>query len=638
MCGICGIVDLRASSVSETDLLALRDGIRHRGPDDAGSHIEGGVGLATRRLSILDLSPRGHMPMANDDETLWLTYNGEIYNFASLRKELEERGRRFRSDSDTEVVLRAYEEWGPGCVERLAGMFAFALWDRPRRRLFAARDRLGEKPFFFAHEGSRLVFASEIHGLYRFVPPTPDRIDPLALDYVLGFGYPAPDRCFVRGLQKLPPGHTLTFDGRGLRLERYWRVHFRPQRRLDLHDALDELDVQLARAVERRLRSDVPLGTFLSGGIDSGLVTALAARAVPGRLNTFSVGFAGAGPDEDERPLARLVSRRYDTEHRELTVATDHRRILARVLWHIGEPFADVGALPMYEISREARRFITVALSGDGGDESFAGYGNVRAAVLAQRFRRLAPSPVRRLLAGLAGASFVQERVALAGKLARWLERYVERSAAGQLDLATSWSEARRATLYSKEAKRRLGDESARQGVDAVLAAAGPLEDGELHLFADLELLLPGDYLTKVDIASSMASLEVRSPFLDHELVEFAASLPLSQKLLGGRQKGLLRRLAERHLPEPVVRAPKRGFAPHLSSWLRSDWADLVRSLTEDSRWVAAGTFDGDVVRRTVAEHLDGRADHGHALWILVCLEIWWRLFVDRSLSPGDAL
>lgn len=638
VCGICGIVDLRASSVSEADLLALRDGIRHRGPDDAGTHIEGGVGLGARRLSILDLSPRGHMPMANDDETLWLTYNGEVYNFAELRRELEARGRRFRSDSDTEVVLRAYEEWGEACVERLAGMFAFALWDRPRRRLFAARDRLGVKPLFFAHEGSRLVFASEIHGLYRFVPPTPDRIDPLALDYVLRSGYPPPDRCFVRGLQKLPPAHTLVFDEHGLRLQRYWRVRFRPQRRLDLEEALDELDERLGRAVARRLRSDVPLGAFLSGGIDSGLVTALAARAVPGPLNTFSVGFTGARPDEDERPLARLVSERYGTQHRELTVATDHRRILTRVLWHVGEPFADVGALPMYEISREAKQFITVALSGDGGDESFAGYGNIRAAALAQRFRQRAPAPVRRLLAGLAGAPGVQDRVAAAGKLARWLERYVERNVAEQLREATSWSDPQRASLYGPEARRRLGDTSARQIVEGVLAAAGPLEDGELHLFADLELLLPGDYLTKVDIASSMASLEVRSPFLDHELVEFAASLPLSQKLLGGRQKGLLRRLAERHLPEAVVQAPKRGFAPSLSRWLRGDWADLVRSLTDDSRWVAAGTFDADVVRRTVAEHLDGRADHGYALWVLLCLEIWWRLFVDRSLAPGDAL
>ncbi|MCZ6782369.1 MAG: asparagine synthase (glutamine-hydrolyzing), partial [Proteobacteria bacterium] len=370
MCGICGIVDLSGPGPSEPDLLALRDDLAHRGPDDAGLHREPGVGLGACRLAIQDLSARGHMPMPNEDETLWITYNGEVYNFETLRAQLEERGHRFRSGSDTEVVLHAYQEWGDACPERLSGMFAFAVWDRKRRRIFAARDRLGVKPFFYLQRGAQLVFASEVHALYRFAPPDPENLDPVALDFFLSQGFPPPDRSFVQGLAALPPAHSLVFDEAGLRLSRYWDLRFRPARNLSREDALEELDRVLRDAVERRLRSDVPLGCFLSGGIDSGLVTAMTARASAESVSSFSLGFAGDPRDEDERPLARLVAERYGTRHREIEVRPDHRALLTSALWHVGEPFADVGLLPMVEISRAAREHVVVALSGDGGDES----------------------------------------------------------------------------------------------------------------------------------------------------------------------------------------------------------------------------------------------------------------------------
>lgn len=638
MCGICGIVDLGAGQVSEEDLVEMRDQISHRGPDDAGVYLREGVGLAARRLSIIDLSARGHMPMPSEDEKQWITYNGEIYNFLELREELAAKGHHFRSECDTEVVLAAYREWGEDCAEHLAGMFAFAIWDASQRRLFAARDRLGVKPFFFVHQGERLVFCSEIHPLYRFSPPTADRVDPLALDYYLSAGNVPPDRCFVKGLSKLPPAHTMTFDARGLRMKRYWRVRFRPTRRAPLEDTLDALDEHLGKAVVRRLRSDVPLGCFLSGGIDSGLVTALAARGSDTPINTFSVGFSRGHPDDDERPLARLVAERYGTRHHEMVVDTDHRALLPLASWHVGEPFADIGILPMLQISREARKHITVSLSGDGGDESFAGYPNVRSAHIAQRFRRAVPGPVRRLLRFGAGIPAVKSRLHAAEVAERWLGQFVERTPAEQLDPSTTWHREWRHRMYSPESLEALGDADAISVTEAVLRDAGDLLDAEMHLYADLHLRLGAGYLTKVDIASNMASLEVRSPFLDHELVEFAATLPFEQKFLEGRQKGLLRKLAERHLPHELIHQPKRGFAPAVGSWLRGEWSDLVRELVGNSHAAEAGLFRSDVLKNTAEAHIAGREDHPHRLYNYMCLEIWWRLFVDGSLSKGDAL
>jgi asparagine synthase (glutamine-hydrolysing) len=535
------------------------------------------------------------------------------------------------------VVLRSYLEWDEACVERIAGMFAFAIWDGRKRRLFAARDRLGVKPLFYAQLGSRIVFASEIHGLYRFVSPSAEGIDPSALDYYLRFGYVPPDRCVVRGLSKLPPAHTLTFDANGLRISRYWRAHFGVKRDRSIEDALSELDERLRAAVTRRLRSDVPLGSFLSGGIDSGLVTALAALGTTEKLRTFSVGFEGATEDEDERPLARLVADKYGTDHTELLVTTDHRTILASVLHHIGEPFADIGALPMYEISKRAREHITVALSGDGGDESFAGYGNIPAAALAQKMRRLIPAPLRSLMGGAAALPGLDRREDVVGKGTRWIRQYLQRSVERQLDLPNSWHDVLRTGLYGDRAPSG-GALTAAEIVQTILDTVDGLEEAEQHLFADLELLLPGDYLTKVDIASNMVSLEVRSPFLDHDLVEFAATLPLSQKLLAGRQKGLLRELAKRYLPREIITAPKRGFAPRVGRWLRDDWSDLVDEFAIRGRLASEGILRDDVLRDVVKEHLSADADHARRIWIVICLDIWWRLFVDGSLRPGDAV
>jgi asparagine synthase (glutamine-hydrolysing) len=629
MCGICGIIDADAAP-SERDLLAMRDALTHRGPDDAGSVLRRGAALAACRLSILDLSDQAHMPMADENEAVWLVYNGEIYNFAELRRELEGRGHHFRSSGDTEVVLRAYLEWGEDCPSHLEGMFAFAVWDERRRKLFAARDRLGVKPFFFFHEDGRFAFASEIHALYELSPPSADRIDPVALDFYLGFGYVPPDRCLVAGIRKLPPAHKLALDADGLRVERYWQLDFAPNPEIGVDQALEEWDDLFGSAVARRLRSDVPLGCFLSGGIDSGLVTAVAAQRSDRPIHTFSVGF-GDGGVADERPLARLVAERYGTVHTELSVDPTDRSLLPELLRHVGEPFADVGCLPMLQISRAARRHITVALSGDGGDESFGGYASVMAAQSAERVRRSVPAPLLKALAlaaRLPGASGIPA----VDRGRRFLEGFVDAPLVRHFGFADHWTPDHRARLYSGSCLERFDPGDVDDIVSSFMppASAG-LADAQQHLFTDLGLRLPGDYLTKVDVASSAASLEVRSPFLDQRVVEWAARLPLEVKLAGGQSKGLLRLHAEKLLPPELVRAPKRGFAPDVGAWLRSEWSGWTEHLIHDSRTVAAGLFDGAALQRVADAHLAGRERHGQRLWIYMALEIWWRIFVSRE-------
>jgi asparagine synthase (glutamine-hydrolysing) len=629
MCGICGIIDRTGKSISENAILRLRDSVEHRGPDDAGIHIEDGVGLGSRRLAVLDLSPRGHMPMHNDDRSMWITYNGEVYNYRDLRTELESQGIRFQSDCDTEIVLRAYEAWGDDCVKRLHGMFALAIWDSKRRRLFAARDRLGVKPFFYIDDGKRFAFCSELKGLYELQPPSFDRIDPLSLDFFLGFGYLPPDRALIEGFHKLPPAHFLVLDDEGIRLSRYWQVEMHASNAGSIDENLEELDVVLRRAVAKRLKSDVPLGCFLSGGIDSGLVTALAAQSSDQPINTFSVGFTGAFPEDDERPLARIVAERFGTRHEELEVAPASYDLLPEITRHIGEPFADIGVLPMYQISKVAKQHITVALSGDGGDESFVGYPNITSALAAEKIRSRLPQAITQAIEAAAGVPVLSRALPRAAQVHRFLRQYVNGGVVGQFDASNSWSEAWRARLYTPLQASRRGDSRAAHLIAAITDRQPHLRWPDQGVVVDLHLRLGGGYLTKIDIASNMVSLEVRSPFVDHEIVEFAAELALERKLLNGKQKGLLREYAKRLLPEEIVSQPKRGFAPGLDDWLRGSWSQLVRGLEERSVFVERGFFDGAVVRTVAEDHLSGRQAHGQRIWNLVCLESWAQLFLS---------
>lgn len=640
MCGICGIVDRTGRRVDEVEIVGLRERLAHRGPDDSGAYLSGCVALGHRRLSILDLSERSRQPISNEDGTVQVVSNGEIYNYRELRDELRDAGHRFSSDGDTEVLAHGYEQWGMArTLQRLHGMFAFGLWDEGSDVLWLVRDRLGVKPLYYLEDSGRLVFASEIHGLYEYKRPSPDSIDRRSLDYFLSFGYVPPDRTIVRGINKLPPAHVLKYSREGVEVSQYWDVGLNGHVLASGERTADDVEERLSVAVSRRLESDVPLGVFLSAGIDSGLVAAFAAKAVGPGLKTFTVGFAGSSASEDERGTARLVAERYGTVHRELIVEPSHSADLGLVMWHAGEPFADISVLPSFQMSRAARGDVSVALTGDGGDESFCGYYNVYAAYLAGKARRLLPDKVRRGLSRLLDAADGRGsgRLPLTRRLAT-LMRYSVRSPIETYQLSGWWNTTEKSGLYDPGWLKGQASIDAQDAVGERLSRVESLDEVEQILYTDLHLRLPGDYLTKMDIASNIVALEVRSPFLDHELVEYAAALPPSTRMSRWRQKGLLRDLARLHLPAQVYNRPKTGFAPPLGSWLRTDWAPLVAGLLEDSRTVGAGLLNGQVVRRTVKEHVEGTRDHAQRVWSLVCFEIWWRMFVDGTMGPDTEL
>lgn len=638
MCGIVGILDLNGNPVAPRELESLRDELSHRGPDDAGIHIDRYVGLGNRRLAVIDISSAGHQPMSDPAGELWLTWNGELYNFQELRQQLTGLGHKFISESDTEVLLYAYKEWGPNCVDRLIGMFALAIWDSSKETLWLARDRLGVKPLYYTTVNDRFIFSSEVHNLYRYFHLSADSIDPVSLDYYLAFGVVPADRAFVQGINKLPPAHMMSVSAQGIRMQRYWRPEFRTEKRIEFNDALEETDAKLRTAVSRRLVSDVPLGIFLSGGIDSGLVTSIAAELSASQLSTFSVRFGGNDPEDDESQLARSVAERYGTDHHEIYVGWEGRSALPELVSHFGEPFADISALAVLQISRAARPYITVALGGDGGDESFCGYSNVRAAFLAERYRKFLPRPITGPAARFAQIRSIDSAFPLIGKAGRWVSQYVHQHPGGHYDLSNHWNHRLRRDLYAQSWAMRDAENGAASIVRNVQSSAQGLSDAEVHLYTDLHMRLPADYLTKVDIASNMASLEVRSPFLDHELVEFAASVPPSVRMRGGKQKALLRELARRYLPAELITAPKRGFGPPLTKWLREDWRDLVDEFVVGGLANRNELFNKKTITNYVEENQSRRANHTTRIWSLLALELWFQMFVDRQIKRTDTL
>ena len=537
MCGICGYCGDPGVAEPREVLRAMRDTLTHRGPDGAGEFIGEGVGLGHRRLSIIDLEG-GTQPMENEDGSLVLVFNGEIYNYLELKPDLERRGHRFRTTSDTEVILHLYEELGPRCVEALNGMFAFALWDQGRRRLLLARDRLGKKPLYYQQQGGSLIFASELKALRRH-PRVRAEVSAAALDDYLAYGYVPYDRCILEGVRKLPPGCLLRWEKGAVRLERYWDVDFPEASGPDEATWLEELEQLLRDAIRIRLRSDVPLGVFLSGGIDSSGIAALASTEGAGRIKTFSIGFEEQ--DYDELAYARLSAERYGTEHHELIVRDHDLSVLPELMYHLDEPFADPSALPTYYVCREARKHVTVCLSGDGGDEVFAGYTRYRQAQRHGRWDALRGLGVNRLCGAVCG--WVPRAVPGRGTLERLAAQGAQRYAL-------------QVGIFSAQERRDLLTGSNRTEVqpDGALFAPYFGSDVECDLVtrlqhADQKTYLPDDILVKVDRMSMQNSLEVRAPLLDYRVVEFANSIPSALKLPEGRLKGLLKKMLAPYLP-----------------------------------------------------------------------------------------
>ena len=634
MCGVAGKLFHDPARAVDGALLDRMSAIlAHRGPDDAGIHHEGSVGLVSRRLAIQDLSAAGHQPMSSPDGRLWITYNGEIYNFLLLRDELERDGVRFRSRSDTEVILALYARQGPDCLARLRGMFALAIWDRQERTLFAARDRLGKKPLFYYQDAARFVFASEPKAILQDpeVPVAPDHV---ALHHYLTYGYvPGPWSAF-RGVRKLPPAHYLVLrDGR-TSLHRYWELRHTPKRTDGEAALTEELLARLGEAVRLRLISDVPVGALLSGGLDSSAVVAMIRRATSGPIRTFSIGFDR--PDYDETRYARLVAQHLGTEHHEAVVKPDAVAGVPRLVWHYNEPFADSSALPSLAVCEMARGFVTVALNGDGGDETFLGYDRYLATAVLNRLDWV-PRPVR-ALAGAAGRGLPR---GMAKSLAYRLRRVTDVLTLEPRDRYAKWmsafGNADKRELYAPALRQELRTTDSLALLDQAYEASDATTFVERIAHADVQLYLPDDLLVKMDIASMAHSLEVRSPFLDHEVVEFAASLPLHLKLRGWTQKYLLRRAMRGLLPEAVIRRPKMGFGVPIDHWFRHELREMAYDVLLDARAQQRGYFRPEVVRRYLDEHVEGRAHHHPRLWSLLMLEQWHRVFIDARPAPSAA-
>lgn len=610
MCGIAGMVVPPGAVPDRQVLEAMGAAMAHRGPDEGAVVDLGRCGLSFRRLSIIDVAG-GHQPIVNEDETCWLILNGEIYNHEALREDLEARGHHFRTRSDAEAALHAYEEYGVDCLERLRGMFAFALWDVRHQRLFAARDRLGKKPLFYHASRDTFAFASELRALMSW-PGAPREISLEAIHHYLTYQYvPAPLTAFER-VCKLPAGHFLLWEGGNLHIERYWHLRYEPKWRGTEEGAAAELLDRLRESVRLRLMSEVPLGAFLSGGVDSSAVVALMSEF--GRVKTFSIGFDRA--DFDETTHARRVAAHFGTEHHEFVVKADAVDVLPRLVEHYGEPYADSSALPTYYLSRLTADHVTVALSGDGGDELFAGYQRYPAAAPPGHATLATPWLLRRLWRGR--RAWVREG---------WRENYCR--------MMSYFSPEQKDEIYSAEMRARFGINDSYALLDRLFAATDATDSLDQLLAVDTHSYLPDDLLVKVDIASMAHSLEVRCPFLDHTLAEFAARLPADLKLHRGVGKYVLKKAMAAHLPRENVHRRKMGFGVPLAEWFRGDLKPLFRETVLSTRAAQRPFFDPAAVRNLAERHFSGREDHGPRLWALLTLELWCRRFVDAPLAQA---
>jgi asparagine synthase (glutamine-hydrolysing) len=635
MCGIAGFADSSSvetgtgTSRNDADFaLAHRmcDVIRHRGPDDQGIHVEAGVGLGMRRLSIIDLST-GHQPIHNEDRTVWIVFNGEIYNYRELRAELEGAGHRFHTSSDTETIVHAYEEWGEAAFERLRGMFGIALWDRPRQTLVLARDRAGIKPLHYAERGGRLYFGSEIKSL--IAAGAVDReIDLEALDHYLSFQYVPSDRSMFKGVRKLPPGHLLRWTEGRAEIKAYWRIGVTEPYEGTIADASSTLRSVLADAVRSHMISDVPLGAFLSGGIDSSLVVGLMAEASSRPVQTFSIGFDD--PAFDELTHARTVARHFGTDHHEFVVRPDGLSILDRLIDHFDEPFADSSAIPTWYVSEIARQHVTVVLSGDGGDELFGGYERYLPHPRIAQFDRLRIPGARRA----AGAIWPLLPHGTTGKA---FLRHVARDDNGRyLDSISFFQTDEKAALYSADVRRSLGGWDAEASLDARFSRFSSLPLHSRIMKFDFETYLPEDVLTKVDRMSMAHSIESRVPLLDNRVIDFAARLPASFKIHNGRRKHVLKEAARNLLPPSILDRKKQGFGVPLGVWFRGGLTGIFSEILDSPRTRQRGYFDPAFIDRIVKEHMSGRRDHCPRLWQLLVFELWHRQHMDAPVRGAD--
>jgi asparagine synthase (glutamine-hydrolysing) len=629
MCGIAGVVSTtRESDITEALVRHMCNQIIHRGPDDEGILVQDGAGLGMRRLSIIDLSG-GHQPVFNEDRSAWIVYNGEVYNFPELRPELEKRGHRFYTNTDTEVIIHLYEEMGADCVQKLRGMFSLAIYDRTKRKLVLARDRLGKKPLHYALLKDKLYFASEIKSILAVAPELAEVNAQGLLEY-LYYGYvPDPITAFT-GIQKLPPGYLLEFENGKISVRRYWDLpQYNTHTPKSEEECLEELESRLLEATRIRLISDVPLGAFLSGGTDSSTVVALMARASSAPVKTFSIGFTK--DDFNEAQYARMVAQKFGTDHHEMILEPNVVETVEHLTSSLEEPFGDSSMLPTYYVSQMARQHVTVALSGDGGDEVFAGYDRYRIHS-SRRFFEYVPKWARKFYRDQVFPLLpnkMQGRGFTYNVTLPWQERYVD-----GLSFVPAFE--RDAPLLSDDFRQILRRSDDPQNALLRYFAQAPASDpvSEL-LYVDTKTYLPGDILTKVDRMSMLNSLEVRAPMLDHKFIEWVTGLPPEWKLRGTTQKYILRKLAERvGVPREALHRPKQGFALPLVHWMRNELKDVLMILLEP-RTLQRGYFEADGIRKLMNDHLYGGRVLTGRIWRLLMFELWHRNFLEKFTKPA---
>jgi len=622
MCGIAGIISTGPAPRS-ADIAAMIADIAYRGPDGVGQICfeSDGVGLGHRRLSILDLTEAGSQPMASRSGRFWVVLNGEIYNYLEIRKELEVLGYAFRSNSDTEVLLCAYEQWGEACLERFMGMYAFAIWDRDRRELFAARDRLGIKPFYYRETATGLAFASEIKSILG-LNTEPRSVDVSLIDAYMDFGYVPGEDTLHKGIKRLLPGHTLRWRENRTTVSRYWDLGFGEQRDDDISACDERITELLKDSIALHLRSDVPLGVFLSGGIDSSAVVALLSPGASRGLKTFSVAY-DFGPDYDETPYARQVAAEFSTDHHEIRL--NPKQFLAFVpdyIWHMDEPVTEAAAISLHYVSKLAREHVVVCLSGEGSDELFAGYDFYTYNLAIEKARRLVGPGVFR------GLSRVAAKVGRFTKIHKYLEL-----AGGSLEERyrgiSSYERGKKAGLYRTDFAARAAEGSARCNafLERLFTRSRNWDPLSRMLYFDTKTWLVDDLLIKADRMSMASSIELRVPFLDHRLVEYAAGMPSRYKIRGMETKFILKRIMDGLLPQRIVRRPKMGFPTPLEIMFRGELFDYAHDTLLSDRAVRRGYFDGEAVKQLLLGHRSGRAANHREIWQLLVLEEWHRRF-----------
>ena len=641
MCGITGVFDTRGSR--EPDRVALQrmnDSQLHRGPDEGSLHIEPGVGFGHRRLSIIDVAT-GQQPLFNEDGSVVVVFNGEIYNYQELIPELQAAGHRFHTKSDTEVIVHAWEQWGEACVERFRGMFAFVLWDRNRQTLFMARDRMGVKPLYYALlDDGTLLFGSELKSLLAYRGPHGSAlkrdIDPLAIEEYFALGYVAEPRTVFRQARKLPPAHALAIR-RGEPVgepREYWDVNFTLDNPIGQEDACAELQRQLQESVRLRMISEVPLGAFLSGGVDSSAVVATMAGLSDGPVNTCSIAFDD--PKFNESEFAAMVASRYATNHRVETVKSDDFDLIDTLARLYDEPYADSSAIPTYRVCQLARKHVTVALSGDGGDETFGGYRRYRLHLMEERMRSALPAGIRQPLFGWLGRVYPKADWAPRVFRAKTTFEGMSRTAVEAYFHSVSILRGpMRARLFSPALKRELAGYSAQEVFDFHAGRARTEDPLALIQYLDLKTYLVGDINTKVDRASMAHSLEVREPLMDHKLIEWLATLPSSMKVRGQEGKFLLKKAMEPQLPDDVLYRPKMGFSVPLARWFRGPLKQRVRDAVLGERLASTGWFDRPYLQHLVEAHQSGASDYSAPLWTLLMFEAFLRNVVDDASAPA---